>query len=129
MYELLKKSLEKYRKLNKDVYFITLSSSDASLDRNLSRDFLMLWRRMKRVCPKAECFFVIVESDGVVRPHVHFLVVDFFYPSQWVDSQWSRVHGASYIRKSLVKFDFIASVYFSTQHGFVSEVNCSDGWF
>lgn len=133
MYEFILRSLKKYEELNKEVYYITLTSSNGALNRDVGCDFLMLWRRMKKVCPKAECFFVVVESDGVVRPHIHFLVVDFYYSKNWFEKQWGLVHGhcGSHLHKSLVDYRLSVelAVYLSTQHGVVSEVNCSEGWF
>lgn len=131
MYELIKKGLNEYRKLNKQVWFITLSTSDESIHRNIEKDFLMLWCRIRKVCPDSECFFVVVGSDGDTRPHIHALVVDFFRPKEWLDFQWSRVHrGDSFTRKNLVDFKNSQglAVYFSTQHGVVENVNCSTGW-
>jgi hypothetical protein len=132
MFELIKKSLEKYKLLDKDVWFVTLTSSDSALNRNIEHDFLTLWCRMRKVCPNAECLFVVVEGDGVVRPHVHCLVINFYYPKEWFEKQWSLVHGhcVSHLHKSPVDFKRSVSlaVYFSSQHGIVSEVNCSLGW-
>ena len=136
MYDFILKSLRKYEKLDKEVYFITLTSSDSALNRDIGRDFLMLWCRMRKVCPRCECVFVVVERDDSVEPpvrcHVHCLVIGFYYPKEWFERQWSLVHGhcISHLHKSLVDFkrSVSLSVYFSSQHGVVSEVNCSLGW-
>ena len=133
MFDFILKSLKKYRALRKDVYFVTLTSSDGALNRDIGRDFLMLWCRMRKVCPKAECFFVVVEGDGVVRPHIHALVVNFYYSKSWYEKQWSLIHGhcVSHLHNTPVDFERSVrlAIYFSSQHGVVSEVNCSDGWF
>lgn len=134
MYEFIKKSLEKYKLLDNEVWFITLSAGSDSVIhyRDIQRDFISLWMKIKYECKKAECFFIVVESDGKVKPHIHMLLANFNYPKEMLNSWWEHTRRCfCIIKKEPVEFHRleILSVYFSTQEGAVYEVNCSDGWY
>ena len=135
MYELLKKSLKKFEAEGKQVWFVTLTVSPFTEDRDIQRDFVSLWMKMKFKCRGAECFYAVINADDSVNPpvrsHVHLLVVDFFYPKETLFAWWQKIRcSSSWVRKSLVDFERIENlaVYFSTQHGVVYDVGCSDEW-
>lgn len=123
--------LEKAKLQHKFVRFGTLTSSDNATDKDISRDFDVLVKRIRRKSSSFDYAKVIVKKNG--RNHIHFIFTGAFIAQKWLSSAWGDLHNSSIVdirqcRNINGLARYMVTQYMSVQDCDYTRMSYSENW-